>query len=479
MKPFGIVGVVVLVLVMVLAGFSGLLLYMNQNQADTTGVAFEYKGLIAGSNSNGGKDLLDSTSYVTSWSGGGKSEKVVVQGEFKSTGTQLLGSTITAYRYVVYALTNNNQIQMNGVHTTTYDTGWVAGTNLVIGKGWSSVQTLIITITEPCVGIVRAEMYAQYAYFDTGLGVPIPRVGGALFAYDEAWLRSGVGSVLVQNSPNVVEEGQNVSLFVETGYSHSGGATIQTGGWTLNIYNPTGTSVMTKTIADNFAGTVKYQIPNGSYSPTSTNVYKVILRNELIDQDDAWFFTIGPGMFKKIPNLPTFKSTGDGKTLIPGDSVSVTITSVKNPLGYDIKGFWVWVSYETSASTTTQYVIEKAWYAATSDGKGSFSAIVTFTFPDAGQVRFQASAADTMNLNSGISSLQWTVYPKPPEPPPGPGPFDKSMVSLIIGVALVILLLVFAFIALTKVPQPWGIIAALVLIGLAVLAAWLFFGSWL
>jgi hypothetical protein len=138
----------------------------------------------------------------------------------------------------------------------------------------------------------------------------------------------------------------------------------------------------------------------------------------------------------------------------------MTSTKVANP----IAGFWVWVSYETSAGTTTQYIYEKSWYPATQSGSASY-ADVTFTFPDTGYARLEASAADSMNLNSGISELKFTVYGAD-----GRTQIPFDWVQLVIVIAI----LIFAVILYYKVPigQPYNLIMLLVLIAVAFYFAW-------
>ena len=72
---------------------------------------------------------------------------------------------------------------------------------------------------------------------------------------------------------------------------------------------------------------------------------------------------------------------------------------------------------------------------------------MTFTFPSTGNVRMEASAADTMNLNSGNSEMTWTIYDD------GGGgddaPLDINWASLIIA----LILLAGAVIVYLKVPM--------------------------
>jgi hypothetical protein len=429
---------------------------------NTNGVAYYNKGMEGNSNANGGGDLLDSTSYVTSWTGGGASEKIVIQAKVRFPDKGFWGSPLSSsfvrYWYVVKIDGNNPNVKINGVTGTTWTSAKMdPGSASVTGSSWFAMNTAILTLTNPCSGKVSVEFWGHHHW----LNLLIPAEDDNIFATDQAYLRSGVGSVKVQN--DVVEEGTDASFFVETGYAHSNKAGVPSTdqGWILNIYNPIGTSVFTKTIGDNFAGTVKWAVPQGSYSAQSTNIFRVVLRNELINQDDDWFFTVGPGMLTQIPNKPTFELVKGDEPFQVGEQVTIRISA--NKTYNDITGFWVWLSYETSAGTTTHYVYEKAWFPATKSAGTMYFADVTFIFPDSGYARLEASTADTRNLNSGMSELKFTVQGLQP-----PGtvftPTDYSM--LIVGVFIILLAVILYMKA--PIPKPYNLVLALALVALAI-----------
>jgi len=427
--------------------------------SNTEGKAYYHNGWEGNSQANGGGDLLDTNAYVTSWTGGGTSEKIVIVGKIRSAGGFGIksGADFERYYYKVKLDVDSSSVLINGASGTTWQSEWFSAGNAIVASGWTNMNTVILSLTNPCSGKISVEFWGHH-HWDFGIN------GGTdMFASDEANLRSGVGSVKVQNDQ--VEEGQSAHFYVETSYAHSTKSDVPESdeGWFLNVYSPTGTKVFSKTIADDFSGTVDWLVPMGSYSATSSNVYKVVLRNELINQDDDWFFTLYPGGIKDAPELPTFELTKGETPFHPGDQITVKISATKkvNP----IAGFWVWVSYETSAGTTTEYIYEKAWFPATATATGG-TASVTFTWPDAGHARLEASAADSMNLNSGNAEMKFTIY--------GGGgggasiPFDWTQLIIVIAV------LAFALIAWFKLPigQPYKAIVVLVLIALAFYFAW-------
>ena len=453
-----LVGAFVIVGILVMSGAIPLL----EITATTNGVAYYHKGIEGNSNANGGGDLLDAESYVTSWTGGGASEKIVITGAVRFPdkgfwGSPLYTSFVKCW-YVVKIDGNNPDVQINGVTGTTWTSDRIdPGSAEVTGSSWFAMKAATITLTNPCSGKISVEFWGYHRWLD----IIIPKSGDDIFAKDEAYLRPGVGSVKVQN--DIVEEGKNANFLVETGYSHTSKSTITGGqGWILNVYNPSGLSVFEKSVSDNFRGTISWLVPAGSYKSSWDNVYTVTLRNELLNQDDDWFFTVGPGMSTQVPGLPSFQVIRGAPPYHPGDQITVRMTStrVANP----IAGFWVWVSYETSVGTTTQYIYEKSWYPATQSGNASY-ADVTFTFPDTGYARLEASAADSMNLNSGISELKFTVYGAEGRTQI---PFDWWQL------AYVIVILIAAIIVYYKapIPQPFKLIVLLGLIALAFYFAW-------
>jgi hypothetical protein len=441
---------VIVVGVLVATGAVPLLSLMNE--VSTNGVGYYERGIRGGSNANGGGDLLDTTAYVTSWSGGGNSEKLVIQGHFYASGA--FDPEMPRYWYKVTLSVDSSDVKINGVTGKVWTSTEYNTQDFATGQ-WYPMQAVTLTLTNPASGSVHVEMFGHIHYYN-----PLPQSTNPLLAEDWGNLRSGVGSVKVQE--DVVEEGTDAHFYVETAFSHSQlpGANPSDAGWFLQVFNPTGTKVWEKNVADEFSGTISWPVPAGSYSASSSNIYKIVLRNELINQDDDWLFTVGPGMLAQIPNKPSFKLIVGEEPFSKGDSLTVRISADKtyNP----IMGFWVWVSYETSASTTTEYLYEKAWFPATQKTGGGY-ADVTFAWPDSGNARLEASTADNLNLNSGMTDMKFTIYGGEDtnvEPPPE----DYSM--LILGAFLLIVGLILYWKA--PIPKPWNMVGALACVAAAV-----------
>lgn len=453
MRPRNIVFAFLIIALLIAGGF----VYLGEITPNTTGVAYKSHGAEGNSNANGGGDLLDVTSYVTSWAGGGLSEKIVVQGKFRLY-WDIPGSTeVKRIWYKVFIEGSGAGVKINGVETTEYITQkYAAPAQDVYPDKWYPSELVIVQLTNPFQGKVHVEYWADQQW-DFGL-----RSGSNKLSEDEAWLRSGIGKVSVAN--DVVEEGTNVYMNVQTGYAQSEKPSVAIEGWFLNIYNPAGTSVWQKQLGDNFDGQVSWLVPTGSYKETWSNIFKVVLRNLLLNQDDDYFFAVGPGMLAQIPAKPSFSVLAGTEPFQKGDQITVQLNAVKT--FNEVTGFWVWVSYETTAGGTTEYIIQNAWFPAKLSRDGlTYTAQVTFTFPDAGFVRMEASTVDTKNLNSGIAEMKWTVSYTGPD-------VDRDLTFLILIALAMLALIVVAVVLAWKVPPPLGyyLAALLIVVAIAVMA---------
>jgi hypothetical protein len=450
-KTLAIIGGLI-VLVLLLSGSLPGLLSFDWEQIDTDGESFYVKGIVGNSEAicEYG-DLLDAPGYVTSWTGG-LSEKIFITGWVMFYADGPIGCSVERIWYVVKLSGTGAGVMINEVLGTTYTSAKYEPEGVVSDETWIPMQSILVQLRNPFEGTVTVELWADHSW-DMGLSH-----GTDMIAKDTGVLLSGLGSVDL--TEDVVEEGTNANLVVKTGYSHSFDPSY-TGdeGYTLKIFQmDTGASVFSKLIADDFYGTIVWLVPDGLYSSTSPshNTFKAVLRNELMDIYDDSLFIVGAGMIDDIPSKPTFTITDGDAPYTPGESITVKVSAIKG--AFEIAGFSVWVSYETVGGQLINYVMENKWYKATQTTTGGYC-YVTFTFPSTGIVRFEASAVDTMNLNSGISELTWTVYASEDDPPATSGDWDVT--GLLIAVGLIVL----ALVIFAKAPLPeyikWVVVLAL------------------
>ena len=431
-------------------GVPGLMTLLGESEVEVVGEGFEYRDVLGGSIELGWDDVLDSMAYVTSWKSDGDSEKIILHGYYKGAYGYDVTPDFKEYWYEVTLDVNNPDVEINGVTGTT----WTSPRHTVNDLSdyyWTTCITEPIRITGDCVGKIHVELWGRVMDLN-----PWSEDDG-LLAVDEAYLRSGIGKV--QCPDEVVEEDTYARVYVETGYSHTVvDDSTESEGWTLQMFNlNTGVLVYSTAVSDLFAGYKTWMVPVGTYELGGINKIKAILRNVLIDQDDDDQFVVGVGMIDDIPNAPTFEITAGEAPYTPGESITVKVSATKTT--YDITGFYVSVSYETSAATTVEYVMRDRWFAAIQTPTGGYCH-VTFVFSDTGYVRMEASAYDTMSLPSGNSELTFTVdrasgvtddeFP------------DINWLYVIIGAVLII-----AAMAIYKqVPKPFNIVVLLALIAL-------------
>ena len=188
----------------------------------------------------------------------------------------------------------------------------------------------------------------------------------ALISQDYAYLAGGTGRVDVMgigaaesrgteytpetNRPYTVyvfEEGSTVVFSVDADYS--GGQ-----GWQLALYRPDqGNPVQTWNIPNNVRGyEVTYTIPPGAYNPQSSNRWKIVLKNTIIDQSETEIFIIDT--FEKAPGITTVQT--DKYQYNQGETVTVTLTAQANPNGTgEIYRFYTWAKYDSPSGTNYAY----------------------------------------------------------------------------------------------------------------------------
>lgn len=463
----------VIVVAVVAAMYLGIIpksLTIGGTDVTTAGVGYKSHSLEGNSFALGARELLDSEAYVTSWNGG-NSEKLSLQGQVRfysdSSVYGSLGHGLVQYWYQVAVSGANERVKINGQDTANWQSVKKPAPSAInTGSSWFSMESVVVQITGTVEGKVSAIFWGTHYWYEAGFGgIPIKKWADTPFATDEAYLRSGIGSVKCQE--DVVEEGQTAHFYVETNYAHSANPIVPSTdqGWVLTVYSPSGANVFSKSLTDGMKGTVGWLVPSGSYSSTGTNQYRVVLHNELVNQDDDWFFTVGPGQSTQVPGLPSFEMTIGTPPFKPGDQITVKISAIQtnNP----IKGFWVWVSYETSAGTTTEYLIKDKWYSASVSGTTA-TATVSWTFPDAGNCRLEASAADSLNLNSGISEMKWTVQGTTGPDNTFTPTFDWAQLVYVLAALVGAVLIWFK----APIPREFKLILVVALIAVAFYFAW-------
>lgn len=444
----------VIIIGLVLGGFS----LLGAVYADTNGVGIQWRDIRGGSNVNGGGDLLDTTTYVTGWTGTSTSEKIVIQGHFRGTGT--FEPAFERYWYEVELVSDNPTIQINGATGTTWKSPTFTVPDFRNGQ-WYPMQIAVLILTNPCQGKIHIELWGHINDLN-----PWSSDDG-LLASDEAYLKSGIGRMFLAASS--YEEGMTATINVETGYAHSvvPGTSPSDQGWFVNIYDPSGAQTWQTTVSDNFNGQVKWPIPTGSWKSDWNNRFLVVLRNELIDQDQRAIVVIEAGATLKQPNQPTATLVKGEEPFTKGEIITVRLSAEQNPIGYPIAGFTVSVVTTSSAGAVTDYIMKDVWYAAVR-GEGSiYYTDVTFAFPEAGFAELWGSTVDTHNYASGDAMLKFTIAGMGNDQDQ-PKEFNILLVVAIVAIAAALIVAV----VLIKRLFPWGLVIGIILLGGAAIGIW-------
>lgn len=465
-----IVGAIAILIIGILIASSiGLIQIAPQFTINTTTVSYNYdNNHVYGIAS---PELTDETNLVTAWKTGSHSVKLVMQGNIKDN----LGSVdrgIGQYFYQIFIVDADhstpypimwyNDYNRDYIHITSPSTGFFGladfagvnyrpwGGNLYVPDAFNNNQQTKIASQ------VRLEYRSTGAIARTltgsayGLEIKNPHVGKLIVQFwaicaddfsnyngyprlllqDEVSLLDGSGSLSVTNAQNVYEEGQTISFTVNTGFSGlRQGGDVATEGWELKVYDATGVQRQDWTIGDNLHGIAKtYTIPAGAYNPAGSNTWKAELWNTLFKQNEVFFFTIGQGMTKQLPGVP--KLTFDKTYYNMGDTATVTMTSVPNPLGKNIiYEFFVRAYYQDEP---TNYLYGPTYVRALGT-----SATVTFSLPKGDRnLVVEANAFDAPHASGGLPSENGksTIFVKDKNPIPDTYSFTVNVLSGFNGV---------------------------------------------
>lgn len=477
--------VLVLVFALVVAGFAGFLPLDLFGDADTDTVAY-----TAYTNSNtptygvDDEEFCDETHIVTSWKHDANSVKLTFQGNMYINECSWAGTrseTPMYYYYVVSMDTGNgwspilwaDDYNRDIIHLTTPTSGHPGkpfefaegdyddilykvgggkypvydqngdvlytthrGCGLFCDKIYPNLQTVGIELLGPYVGKLKVELYGL---FDVEWNNP--GLYSRLLLKDEVNLLSGAGSIDIDTSTSIFEEGETVPLLVDTGFS--GNAMGSGDGWELRIYEPgsdtskNGQAYETFGIADDVANyRIDFTVPNDAYNPSGSNMWTVKLWNTLFDQAEEEFFTVGEGMSDQGPTDVTVSF--DKPSYEKGDTVTVTVSASPNPAGRNkVYEFYVKAYYGNSEINSVSSDLPK--YIPAVANKAEFSFIANRA--DA-YVTVEARAFDADHGEGGLPSevREVTVYLKDADPTP-----DIPVVNVDLADVIVIILTVGIF----------------------------------
>jgi hypothetical protein len=331
-------------------------------------------------------------------------------------------NTIGGGKYPVY---DQNGEQVYSTHR---------GCTLSCSKIYPNLQTVSIELIGPYVGKLKVELWGLFdcEWNDPGLY-------SRLLLKDEVNLLPGAGSIDIDTSTTVFEEGENVPILIDTGFSGKTiGGSYGNQGWEVRIYEPdSGSAIKTYSVPDNRENyLINYQVPSGAYNPNGNNQYTIKLWNTLLAQAEEEVYFVGEGMSDDGPLLPSISF--DKMSYEKGDQVTVTVSADGNPDGKGtVYEFYVKSYYGNSEVQSVSSSLPR--YIPASGGSAQFSFIANRADV---YVTVEATAFDADHGSGGLPSetREVTVYLKDADPDP-----DDDIAGMELSDFIVIVLILSLF----------------------------------
>jgi hypothetical protein len=419
--------------------------------------------------------------YVTGWNpdnSAAKSEQIVWQGKwhFWSDGDAWFGAGCRGKQSSSNAMEYRYVVRINGVDVAVFPTtGYYALQNVIAPQNaqWYTFNLEVGSYYTAGSQFGEIEVFLDVSFqlwHDNWLNqrkVDMDHDFGKM-SKDGAYLKSGAAILRLGGAlPDVIEEGQNVEFYMETGNTHSTG-------WDCFFYPPgdkprvafTGNGF---TGQDGFAKTCTFKIPAGWFVEGGDNEVKIELWNRLWRDAKTTFFVIDNADW--MPALTNLSWATDYQA---GSSVTVFMQGTPNPTtSSPIVYFRVYAYMGVPGSLPgfeSEYIINAADYPAT-NGAAQFS----FTIPDNTDGARLSVKVNVIDAAGRASLGQWEsmIVGDGPAPPDVDYPFVWNVEAIIIAVIGSL-----ACVALFIIPPfwpiaPWKIIGAIIIAILTALLCYL------
>ena len=363
-------------------------------------------------------ELLDNIAYISSWRPEGKSEKIVIKAYWEH-------SRPSWYEWYVYLDPDgdwNNPMYKSTPNSPYSDViRWTTTPD-----GNNPGRSYPGDVNDPSYTIKKPSHIIELNGIASGMAIRVEwkvRCSGLTYGrtftiHDEAKILDGSGTVVVmpsQDGDDVFEEGETVTFKVSTGASG-----ISVGepdkGWQLRLYKPDkpdGTQyvddVFPMTLGDFLENyEVNWVVPEGVWSPTSSNRWYIRLYNLLIEQSMDWFFAVD--IAEKQPTMLNIEVSDETPT--PPTTVTVTLTGKPNQRTQSpIDRFNVDIYYGLP-NNVEWFIMEDALFAATNN-----QATFSFTVATAGHITIEARCIDKAGRPSSplIKGIDASGEPPPTE----------------------------------------------------------------
>jgi len=380
---------------------------------------------------NNDNELLDQSKYVTSWHPDGQSEKIIPC--IAVDGWSVL-QAIKIEKYWIVVKLDPNANWDNPAYESSPDNPYCDKIIFPQVDGGRNPGQIRVDITPKVVeGVfifenielprgedftyfklvgqlsgyfMRVEIHVKFSWIGlTGYKTKVVTIS------DEAYLLSGEGNVEVvyPDGYDEVEEGETVTFKVYTGFSGPAVAEPDKR-WILELHYPEnypgheGEILETWKIPDNrHPYEVQWTVPKGIWKP-NIKPFTVVLRNQLIAQDDEWFVVVD--VREKMPPPPQIITEKDWFYI--NEPVNVTIIAEPNEIvNLPISKIYYAVWY--GEQEEQNYIIPPWREATPTESNGKYIVKFTFTATYEKTVQIASYCVDTEGRQSNIAYRGVTI----------------------------------------------------------------------
>lgn len=345
--------------------------------------------------------------YSTGWKpegGNVKSEQIVFTSTVSvfSTGKALYSTGMEGIKDHDNVMEYWYKIYINGVEVKAFPQNYETNPyelnpgEIIIEDGeWYTLnlKTETYNIVGSVTGDIEVKLFGSFRLWHINLlfqKIIDLTVDGEMMGKDGAYLKSGVGYVRIGDSlPDLIEEGSDVTFYLQTGFTHGDG-------WTVYFVQSTGVKHEFREDGfngqDGFGSLVDFTIPVGWFIPGGDNEVEIELYNHLWQESMSTFFVIDD--IDLAPGKPIITWQTDYKA---GSDVSVSVSSIPNNISNSpISYFRVYAYYGEPGSMPgsdfpSEFLIFKTDYSA-QNNQADFSFMLIEN--QGGQVSMKINAID-------------------------------------------------------------------------------------
>jgi len=299
-----------------------------------------------------GRVTLSKTNYVSSWKTNGGSEDIVATIDVRKVVVASL-HLIDKYRYVATDTTG----RVIKTHPINADE-WITPppVHFPTKNEWYHLETWIFQIPAQTTGQLTISLFVE-THWDWGAD---STTGDGSMGWDGANIKSGEGELRITSGEGAYEEGEDVSVFVKTGWADS---------WHLKLYPPSTrpglfSAYEIKQFDNDIQETIKIRIQPGWFKEgdKDNNIFKLVLNTGLFEYAHIELFTIDD--HERAPGTPVLTFTTNDDIL----HIRATAESTYRPIEEIVVWAWYGGSTMPALSDTESWILYDASYTPENSG---------------------------------------------------------------------------------------------------------------